>query len=86
MELMAALHIDLTGGAERHTAAGAFDTELIHPAYLHHIEVHVGGGLDGVCFALTVYDGDGDDVFHRGKYRSEFTEWGELGELRWYDF
>ena len=55
MELVVALHIYLTGGAEGHTAAGAFDPEVIHTAYLHHIEVHVGRGIEDVLLPCPVY-------------------------------
>ena len=57
VEVVVTLHIYLTGGAERHTAAGALDAEVIHPAYLHEVEVHVGGSINDVGCTLPIYYG-----------------------------
>ena len=58
-QCMVALYVYLTGGTKRHTAAGAFDRELVGLAQLHEVEIHVRRGRELVCLCQPVDDGDG---------------------------
>ena len=67
VQVMVALQIDLTGGAEGHPAAGTLYPEVIHAAYLHHIEVHVGRCLDDMWLTRPVDHCYSYGVFHGGE-------------------
>ena len=67
VQVMVALQIDLTGGTKGHPAAGTFYPEVIHTAYLHHIEIHVGRCLYDMWLTRPVDHCYSYGVFHGGE-------------------
>ena len=70
MQVVVALHIYLTGCAQRHASAGALHAQIAHFADLHQVEVHVGRGIYEVLLSCPVYYLYRDRIFHGCKYKT----------------